>query len=74
MEDFFDFVSGKVNKNTVECLVRLCCILLKIHYKEVVGNPWTFFSPLLSSPCLSQHPILHVQHGLQKEQVHSKSC
>lgn len=48
-EDFFYFISGKVNKNTVECLGTLCCILLRIHYKEVAGNFWTFF-PLFSLP------------------------
>lgn len=74
-EDFFYFISGKVNKNAVECLGTLCCILLRLHYKEVAGNFWTFF-PLFSFPYLSQHPMLHVQHGLQgrMEQVHSKSC
>lgn len=35
------------NNNTVECLGKLCCILLRRHQKEVVGDPWTFF-PLFS--------------------------
>lgn len=45
-EDVAEFVSGK-NNNTVECLGKLCCILLRRHHKEVVGDPWTFF-PLFS--------------------------
>lgn len=45
-EDFADFILGKNNK-TVECLGKLCCILLRTHHKEVVGDPWTFF-PLFS--------------------------
>lgn len=34
-------------KNTVECLGRLSCLLLRRNYKEVMSNPLTFF-PLVS--------------------------
>lgn len=58
-------------KNTVECLGRLSCILLRRNYKEVMGNPWTFFLLLSLLPALA-----NVHHGLQgkMEQLYSKSC
>lgn len=72
---FFDLISGKVFKNTIEWVGRLCCILLRRHWEEVVGNPWTFFPPLISFPYLSQHIILYIEYRLlgRMEQAHSES-